>query len=188
MKALISVVLSTLMAGSVWASTPEIEPIIYVIETNLGNIEIQLENEKAPVTSGNFVAYAETKFFDGLIFHRVVKNFVIQGGGLEPGLQEKPSTFKPIKNESDNGLSNLRGTVAMARTTDPDSATNQFYINLKDNVFLDYKPGKPGYAVFAKVVAGIDVVDKIAAVQTTTQAPYDDVPVATVLIKSVKLK
>lgn len=160
-----------------------------VVETNHGDIVIELFPEKAPKTVANFLGYVDDKFYDGLIFHRVVKDFMIQGGGMEPGLKEKKAK-DPIKNESDNGLSNTRGTVVMARTSKPDSATCQFFVNLKDNAFLDAakSPDKVGYCVFGKVVEGMDVVDKIAGVKISQCAQYSNVPAEDVVIKSVRRK
>lgn len=163
------------------------EPGQVIMETNLGTMVIELDEEAAPVTSANFLAYVNAGFYDGTdgmgatTFHRVVPGFVIQGGGLTQELGTK-TTMDPIVNESGNGLLNTRGTLSMARTADPDSATSQFFVNLVDNDFLD-KP--PGYAVFAEVVEGMDVVDAIAAVATTDMPPYEDVPVDPVIIMSV---
>jgi cyclophilin family peptidyl-prolyl cis-trans isomerase len=156
---------------------------VVVIETTMGNIKAELYPDKAPVTVENFLGYVDDKFYDGTIFHRVIDGFMIQGGGLTPEMREK-GTRKPIKNEAGNGLKNERGTLAMARTNDPNSATAQFYINVKDNKGLD-RDGDPngvGYAVFGKVIGGMEVVDKIKAVKTGAQ----DVPVETVVIKSVR--
>ncbi|GJL82897.1 MAG: peptidyl-prolyl cis-trans isomerase [marine bacterium B5-7] len=146
--------------------------------TSLGDIFIEVYPDEAPITVENFVKYVEDGFYDGTIFHRVIPDFVVQGGGMEPGMQQKP-TRDPIRNEADNGLKNTAGTLSMARTNDPDSATSQFFINLKNNEFLDFRSKTPsgwGYAVFAKVVDGIDVVDKMAQVKTTTFGPHSDVP------------
>ncbi|HSQ58013.1 MAG TPA: peptidylprolyl isomerase, partial [Gemmata sp.] len=139
-----------------------------------------------PITVKNFLSYVEDKHYDGLIFHRVIETFMIQGGGFQPGMKEK-KTKDPIKNEAANGLSNVRGTLAMARTSDPDSATAQFFINVVDNKFLDKSPKSDGYAVFGKVIEGMDVVDKIKAVKTGTKAGFKDVPNEDVVIKSVRL-
>ncbi len=160
------------------------------IETNYGNIYVELYPDKAPKTVENFLRYVKEGFYDGLIFHRVIPGFVIQGGGFYPGMKYKEPTHKPIINESDNGLSNLRGTIAMARTQNPHSATSQFYINLKDNTFLDYgkTPQKWGYTVFGKVIKGMDVVDKISKVKTTSVGYFRDVPVEPVIIKSIKIE
>ncbi|HMF11456.1 MAG TPA: peptidylprolyl isomerase [Gemmataceae bacterium] len=158
-----------------------------VMETSLGTIGIELDGDKAPVTVQNFLGYVDEGFYDGTIFHRVIPNFMIQGGGMEPGLKEK-GTKGSIKNESSNGLTNKRGTLAMARTSAPDSATAQFFINLKDNSFLDKAQARDsvGYAVFGKVTSGMDVVEKIKAVATGSRGHHDDVPVKDVVISSVK--
>ena len=160
----------------------------FIIETSLGNITVQLDAQKAPLHAANFAAYADAKHYDGLIFHRVIPNFMIQGGGHEPSMNQRRATANPVKNESLNGLKNLRGTLAAARTSDPDSAMAQWFINLKDNAFLDGDTAakKPGYSVFGKVTAGMEVVDKIAAVKTGNQGGLNDVPMETVTIKSVK--
>lgn len=170
-------------AGSTQAAddpTPRV-----ILETTLGNVVIELDAVKAPITTKNFLTYVDAKFYDGLIFHRVIPGFMIQGGGFDPGMNEK-KTLKPIKNEASNGLKNLRGTLAMARTNDPDSATAQFFINVKDNDFLNASPGNAGYAVFGKVVEGMDVVDKIVSVPTKTVQFYENVPVEPVVIKSAR--
>src|SRR3954470_10347189 len=161
---------------------------IFVIETSLGAITVQLDPKNAPLHSANFARYADDGFFDGLVFHRVIPNFMIQGGGMSPDLSQKRPNQNPVRNESLNGQKNLRGTLAAARTSDPDSATSQFFINLKDNDFLDGNPAtkKVGYSVFGKVTAGMDVVDKIAAVRTTTKGQYRDVLEQAVTIKSVR--
>ncbi|MEZ5500280.1 MAG: peptidylprolyl isomerase [Steroidobacteraceae bacterium] len=144
-------------------------------ETNLGQIEIELFEKEAPISSANFRQYVDDAFYDGTIFHRVIPGFVIQGGGLEAGMAQR-KTRAPIRNESDNGLKNLRGTLSMARTNDVDSATSQFFINLVDNDFLNHNGRQHGYAVFGCVTAGMDVVDSIAAVPTTTRRGHQDVP------------
>ena len=154
------------------------------LETSMGDIFIELNAEAAPVTTDNFLKYVENKFYDGTIFHRVISDFMIQGGGFTADMAKK-DTAKPIVNEADNGLQNKRGTLAMARTSDPNSATAQFFVNQIDNDFLNYaNESNPGYAVFGKVVDGMDVIDKIATVQTTTQKGMADVPAETVEIKS----
>jgi cyclophilin family peptidyl-prolyl cis-trans isomerase len=160
---------------------------VVVMETSMGTIKIELYPKKAPETVKNFLAYVEAKHYDGTIFHRVISDFMIQGGGMTPGLKEK-KTGEPIKNESANGLSNVRGTLAMARTNQPDSATSQFFINVKDNLFLDRAKArdKVGYAVFGKVISGMDVVDKIKQVDTGSRGGHDDVPVQDVVIRSVR--
>ena len=156
-----------------------------VFSTTLGDITIELFADKAPVSAANFLQYVDDGFYAGTIFHRVIPGFVLQGGGLTPDLARKP-TRAPIKNEAENGLKNARGTLSMARTSDVDSATSQFFVNLVDNKFLDHGARDFGYAVFAKVVAGLDVVDKIAAVKTSTQKGYQDVPVKPVTVTSAK--
>jgi cyclophilin family peptidyl-prolyl cis-trans isomerase/Skp family chaperone for outer membrane proteins len=164
-----------------------------LLETTLGDIVVELDREKAPVTVNNFLKYAEEKHYDGTIFHRVIDGFMIQGGGFTEKLDEKP-TRNPIKNEASNGLKNLRYTVAMARTQIVDSATAQFYINVKDNPALDHRDRSPqgfGYAVFGKVIKGFDAVDKIKAVKTETANPntpreMENVPVTPVIIKSAR--
>lgn len=154
-----------------------------VLETSMGTIEMELNAEKAPISVKNFLTYVESGFYDGTIFHRVINNFMIQGGGFDKHMQRK-STLAEIKNEAKNGLKNDRGTLAMARTNVVDSATSQFFINHKDNDFLNNSARGFGYAVFGKVTSGMDVVDAIARVQTKTR----DVPVNPVMIKSIKLK
>lgn len=154
------------------------------LQTSLGDIVIATEDEKAPETSTNFISYVRDGFYDGTLFHRVIAGFMIQGGGFEPGMQQK-KTRDPIKNEADNGLKNSTGTVAMARTSQPHSATAQFFINVNDNDFLDFKSQSEqgwGYCVFAKVVDGMDAVDKIKAVSTTQSGGHHDVPVEDVTI------
>ena len=158
-----------------------------VLDTSLGTIKIELDAAKAPITVKNFLSYVDDKFYDGTIFHRVISNFMIQGGGFEPGMRQK-ATKGQIKNESSNGLKNALGTVAMARTNVPDSATSQFFINLKDNGFLNKAEAQDGvgYCVFGKVIDGQDVVDKIKAVRTANKAGHGDVPVQDVVINSVR--
>lgn len=154
------------------------------IKTNHGDIKVELFDEKAPITCENFRQYVADGFFDGTIFHRVIPNFMIQGGGMDADMSQK-QTRAPIKNEADNGESNRRGTLAMARTMDVNSATAQFFINLRDNDFLDHGTRDFGYAVFGKVVDGMDVVDAIAAVPTGNKGGHQDVPVETVTIVEV---
>lgn len=161
-----------------------------VIETSLGNIEVELNSEKAPISTENFLKYVDKKHYDGTIFHRVIKDFMIQGGGMDEKMAEKKSDA-PIKNEATNGLQNLRGTIAMARTSVVDSATAQFFINTVDNDFLNHNAPNAqqyGYAVFGKVVSGMDVVDKIRAVPTGNYQMYKDVPKTPVVIKSIRRK
>ena len=155
------------------------------IKTSLGNMKVELYPKKAPVTVKNFLMYVAKKRYNGTIFHRVINGFMIQGGGFNENL-EKAATESPIKNEADNGLSNKRGTIAMARTYVVDSATNQFFINLKDNAFLDHRGKRNfGYCVFGKVIAGMDVLDKIAKVETTSKKGYKNVPEKSVIIKEI---
>ena len=161
-----------------------------VIETSKGNITVELDSEKAPVTVKNFLEYVDAGFYDGLIFHRVIPGFMVQGGGMTEDMQQK-ATRAPIKIESSNGLKNLRGTIAMARTSDPNSATAQFFINLVDNSFLDYRDSSRdgiGYTVFGKTTEGIEVVDTIAKVKTGRSGMHSDVPVEAVKIISIKKK
>jgi len=157
-----------------------------IFNTNHGPISIELDSEKAPKSAENFLQYAKEGFYNGTIFHRVIDGFMIQGGGFEPGMSQK-ANHDPIDNEADNGLSNLTGTLAMARTAEPHSATSQFFINVGDNFFLDHR-GKTaqgwGYAVFGKVVDGMDVVNKIKSCQTTSRAGHQDVPVDDIIIES----
>ena len=156
------------------------------LKTNLGDIFIELDEENAPKTCENFKQYVQDGHFDGTIFHRVIDNFMIQGGGFLDDMTQK-ATREPIENEAKNGLSNEVGTIAMARTMDPHSASAQFFINVADNKFLDY-PGQDGwgYCVFGKVVEGMDVVNKIKAVETTTKAGHQDVPSEDVVIEKVE--
>lgn len=159
------------------------DPVVK-LETSMGDILVRLDARKAPMTTANFLEYVKAGQYDGTIFHRVIKDFMIQGGGMTASLREK-TTRAPIKNEADNGLSNDRGTIAMARTMDPHSATAQFFINLVDNDFLNYSAPVPsgwGYCVFGKVVEGMDVVDKIAKVKTKSVGFHENVPTDMVLI------
>jgi len=159
------------------------------IHTSMGDIDIELDHEKAPVTAANFQQYVEDGFYDGTIFHRVIDGFMIQGGGMEPGMKEK-QTRASIENEADNGLQNLTGTIAMARTNDPHSASAQFFINIKDNTFLDFKSKDNqgwGYCVFGKVVNGMDVVDKIKKQPTTSNMGHQDVPAEDIIIEKMEV-
>ena len=159
------------------------------MNTNFGTITLELDEDKAPVTVENFLRYAKEGHYDGTIFHRVINGFMIQGGGMKPGMVEK-DTHAPIKNEADNGLKNDRGTIAMARTMEPHSATAQFFINVNNNAFLNHTGPTPdgwGYAVFGKVVDGMDVVDKIKEVKTGSHGFHQDVPVEDVVIESVEI-
>ena len=161
-----------------------------LLETSMGTITLELDEAKAPETVRNFVAYAKEGHYDGTIFHRVIDGFMIQGGGFTADMNQKP-TKEPIRNEAMNGLKNARGTIAMARTMVVDSATSQFFINLVDNGFLDFRNPTPqgfGYAVFGKVTKGMEVVDKIAKVQTGNRGMHQDVPVKPVVIKKVTVE
>lgn len=158
---------------------------VVVIETSLGNIKVRLHPLQAPQTVANFLRYVDGRFYEGTVFHRVIPNFMIQGGGHTEDLTEKRGG-PPVKNEAPNDLLNRRGTVAAARANDPDSATSQFFINLKDNAFLDAQPNRPGYCVFATVIEGMDVVERIAKVATGARGMYNDVPLQPVLIRSVR--
>ena len=165
----------------------DIGPKKVKLETSMGDMVIELNEEAAPVTVKNFLGYVEEGFYDGTIFHRVIPDFMIQGGGFTAEMTKK-ETHAPIVNEASNRLRNERGTTAMARTSDPDSATAQFFINQADNDFLNYVDNNnPGYAVFGKVVEGMEATDTIAAVNTTSQKGMDDVPVEPVVIKSAKV-
>jgi peptidyl-prolyl cis-trans isomerase A (cyclophilin A) len=179
----LSALLLTLTAhGAAWAQKVR-------LDTSMGEIVIELDAAKAPKSVANFLEYVNAGHYDGTIFHRVIPNFMIQGGGFDPEMKQKP-TRAPIPLESKNGLTNVRGSVAMARTNVPDSATAQFFINLKDNAFLDSAnmPDGTGYAVFGKVVSGMDVVDKIWAVPTGNKGPYQNVPVSPVLIRKASVE
>jgi peptidyl-prolyl cis-trans isomerase B (cyclophilin B) len=156
------------------------------LTTNFGEITIELDAEKAPITVANFLSYVEKGFYNGVIFHRVINGFMVQGGGFDTNMKQKP-TDAPIKNEANNGLSNDMYTIAMARTSVPDSASSQFFINVANNDFLNHTAPTSsgwGYCVFGKVVAGMDIVDKIKAVATTSRAGHQDVPVEPVVIES----
>lgn len=155
-----------------------------IMATSMGTMKIELFLDKAPLTCANFLQYVRDGFYDETIFHRVIPNFVLQGGGMTEAMAEK-KTREPIKNEADNGLKNLRGTLSMARTQVVDSATSQFFVNLRDNAFLDHGARDFGYAVFGQVVDGLDVMDAIAAVETGTYGFYQDVPKMPVLIERV---
>ncbi len=164
--------------------------VMYVLlKTNKGDIVLELDSKNAPETTENFIRYVKEGHYDGTIFHRVIKNFMIQGGGMDSQMQERP-THAPIMNEADNGLKNNKYTIAMARTSDPDSATAQFFINTNDNDFLNFKSQTMqgwGYAVFGKVVSGAEAVDAIEVVATTRRFPHDDVPVEPVVIEKAEI-
>ena len=162
--------------------------MMVVLHTNYGDIKLELDAEKAPKTVANFLKYVQSGHFGGTIFHRVIDGFMIQGGGFEPGMVQKP-TKTSIENEADNGLSNETGTIAMARTMDPHSASAQFFINVKDNQFLDHTAKTSqgwGYCVFGRVVEGMDIVNKIKGVKTGARAGHQDVPVVDVVIESAE--
>ena len=181
-KILILTALLTLVAGLATAA-PTVEMI-----TSLGTVKIELDSDKAPTTVNNFMYYVDQKFYDGTLFHRVIKGFMIQGGGFDEQGRRK-ATVAPIKNEAGNGLKNLKGTVAMARTPVVDSATSQFFINLVDNDFLNHRGNSPqtyGYAVFGRVIEGMDIVEKIAAVRTVSKNGFNDFPVSPVVIESIR--
>lgn len=156
-----------------------------VLNTTAGQVTIELYEEQAPNTTRNFLRYVNEGFYDGTIFHRVIPGFMVQGGGFTPDLNEK-ETREAIPSEANNGLTNRRGTLAMARTDDPDSATSQFFVNLVDNAFLNQRVGSEGYTVFGRVIAGMEVVDQIATVETATEGPHDDVPVDPVIIMTAR--
>jgi len=186
MKYAILAVVASLAAGS-FSETNAVTTA--TLETSLGTIELRLDAARAPLTVSNFVAYAKSGHYDGTVFHRVIDGFMIQGGGFTADMAQKP-TRAPIRNEAANGLRNARGTIAMARTMVVDSATSQFFVNLKDNAFLDYRSPDPrgfGYAVFGSVTKGMDVVDRIAKVQTGNRGFHQNVPVEPVTIKKVTI-
>lgn len=163
--------------------------IIIILHTNFGDITLELDAAKAPKTTANFVEYVKSGHYDGTIFHRVINNFMIQGGGFDKNMKQKP-TRAPIANEANNGLKNLTGTIAMARTSDPHSASAQFFINVKDNDFLDFRNETTqgwGYAVFGKVTQGMDVVNKIKVVNTSNSGGHGDVPMEPVIIVSAEV-
>ena len=178
-------VLTVALAASLMLSTPALAQKVR-LATSVGDIVVQLEPDKAPKTVANFVQYVKAGQYNGTVFHRVIDGFMIQGGGMTPDMQEKP-TRAPIPLESKNGLSNLRGSIAMARTQVPDSATAQFFINLADNSRLDASASADGYAVFGKVVEGMDVVDKIRAVPTGNKAGHQNVPQTPILINKTTI-
>ncbi len=184
-----SLLISVLLGCSVAAAADK-NPVV-LLETSLGNVKIELFAKEAPISVKNFLAYAESGYYNGTIFHRVIKGFMAQGGGLTADLQPKPGDRAPIKNEAGNGFRNDRGTVAMARTGVVDSATSQFFINLVDNTFLNQTDETPrgfGYAVFGQVIDGMDVADKMAAApQKRKNAVFQNVPETPIVIKSVKL-
>jgi cyclophilin family peptidyl-prolyl cis-trans isomerase len=177
---------ATTTTGNTTARSSANNPVV-VMDTSMGTIKIELFQDRAPGTVKNFLGYVDDKFYDGTIFHRVIPTFMIQGGGFVPGMTQKP-TKATIKNESDNGLANYRGTLAMARTPDPHSASSQFFINTVDNAFLDKARAQDryGYCVFGKVLEGMDVVDKIKDVPTGNRSGQNDVPLNDVVIQAVR--
>ncbi|MGH8435388.1 MAG: peptidylprolyl isomerase [Pseudomonas sp.] len=185
LKKLVLIACSLLFASSLLAAEkPSAKPHV-LLTTSLGEIEIELESDKAPISVQNFLAYVDSGFYENTVFHRVIPGFMVQGGGFDADMQQR-NTQAPIKNEANNGLHNVRGTLAMARTQVVDSATSQFFINQKDNAFLDNGSRDFGYAVFAKVVRGMEVVDQIAQVPTGNIAGFQNVPRTPVLILSAK--
>lgn len=185
-KSVVTVVVLLILALAGFVAPAAAESV--VMETSYGNVTIELDSVKAPATVANFLAYVDAGFYDETIFHRVIRDFMIQGGGFTADLNQK-TTRPPVTNEAANGLKNLRGTIAMARTGVVDSATSQFFINHKDNPALDYRAPNPrdfGYAVFGKVTAGMEVVDRIATSPTGVRNRFNDVPIETVTIKSIR--
>jgi len=184
---LAGVLLACAVAGPAQSAERKANPVV-IMETSLGTMKIELWADKAPESVKNFLAYVDDKHYDGTIFHRVISNFMIQGGGFTPDMEQK-DTKPPVKNEARSDVKNDKGTLAMARTSDVNSATAQFFINVKDNDFLNHRDETArgfGYCVFGKVIEGMDVVDKIKNVRTGTKGHYSDVPVEPVVIKSVK--
>ena len=168
------------------AAKPAATGPVVVLDTTLGTIKIELDREKAPLSVDNFLKYVKAKHYDGTIFHRVIPGFMVQGGGMDATMKEKP-TSPPIKNEAKNGLRNVRGSLSMARLNAPDSATAQFFINVKDNPGLDFGINGAGYAVFGRVVEGMAVVDQIVAARTTSKGHYENVPIAPIVIRTARL-
>jgi len=189
-KLLLAFLVLTAMMSVVGTQAVAAEPVKIVLQTSEGRIMLRLDPDKAPETVRNFLGYVEAGHYDGTIFHRVIPGFMIQGGGFTAGFQQKP-TRSPVSNEADNGLKNRRGTIAMARTMDPQSATAQFFINVADNEFLNFQNPTPrgyGYAVFGEVVEGMEVVDRIVAIPTGPAGPFpSDVPRTTVLIEKAEM-
>ncbi|WP_432470558.1 peptidylprolyl isomerase [Amphritea sp. HPY] len=186
LKKIISTLIVTTLALFGSAQAQEVNPVV-VMTTSAGVIEIEMMPEQAPASVENFLMYVEKGFYKGTIFHRVIDNFMIQGGGFDQDMSRKEA-FPPIMNESMNGLNNDKGTISMARTNDPDSATSQFFINLKDNDFLNPRGRQAGYAVFGKVVSGIEIVEAIGKTSTGVVGPYRDVPKEAIIIENVTVK
>jgi cyclophilin family peptidyl-prolyl cis-trans isomerase len=185
--ALLAAALAAAQSAPASPAAPTVSGPVVALETTMGTIRIALDEQKAPITVKNFLAYVRAGHYDGTIFHRVIPRFMIQGGGMDATMKEKP-TRAPIKNEAANKLRNERGTVAMARTAEPNSATAQFFVNLKNNASLDYGIGGPGYAVFGTVIEGMDVVDRIAAVTTSSKGGHQDVPRTPVVIAKARVE
>jgi len=185
--ALVPLALALAQEPPVPTPTPKPAPTgpVVVLETTLGTIRIALYRDQAPLSVDNFIKYVRARHYDGTIFHRVIPGFMAQGGGFTPDMKEKP-TRPPVRNEARNGLRNSRGTVAMARTSDANSATSQFFVNVRDNHRLDFGIGGAGYAVFGEVVEGMEVVDKMVAVTTTTRGGMQDVPITPIFIKTAR--
>ncbi len=184
---ILTLLLTLIIPCAVTAQTTGGKPVTVTLQTNKGAITLELDAAKAPKTVANFLGYAKSGFYDGTVFHRVIPGFMIQGGGFTPGMSQKP-TQAPVENEAANGLKNLNGTIAMARTSDPHSATAQFFINVKDNSFLDHSSPTPqgfGYCVFGRVTAGMDVVQTIEKVATGNKSGHQDVPAEDVVIEKV---
>jgi peptidyl-prolyl cis-trans isomerase A (cyclophilin A) len=178
----------SVIASFAWAQPVHAADPVVVLKTSMGEIDIQVDPQNAPISSANFLAYVKDGFYNGTIFHRIIPGFVVQGGGFTADMTQKP-TKAPIKNEATNGLHNLRGTISMARTNDPDSATSQFFLNLVDNSGkLDPDAAPGGYAVFGKITKGLDVLDKMATVPTTTVGMFQDVPAQPVTLISATVK
>ena len=184
----LTLLLALISMNAMSHSQPQAQSDTVVVTTSMGTITIALFEKQAPVSTRNFLAYVDSGFYGGLIFHRVIPGFMIQGGGFLKNMTKRQPILPPIKNESDNGLKNERGTLSMARTQDPNSATSQFFVNLVDNEALDISSRGLGYAVFGKVISGMDIVDKIAQVKTGSVGPFNDVPVQPVIIISAKRK
>ena len=187
LKCLIAAIVVFLSAAAFGPNAEGGDRPVVIFSTSMGDITIELMTEEAPITAKNFLDYVDAGFFDGTVFHRVIPGFVIQGGGFTADMNQK-ATQAPIENEADNGVKNLRGTLSMARTSDINSATSQFFINLKDNAFLDHGTRDFGYAVFGKVVEGMDVVDRIAGVRTGNRGPHSDVPMEPVVADTARRK
>ncbi len=188
LTAILSLVLFTSVKGEKSMNDETSNNPVVIIETTMGNITVELDAENAPNSTANFLAYVEDGYFTDTTFHRVIPNFMVQGGGITADMSDKPSKRAPIQNEANNGLKNDRGTLAMARTNDPHSATSQFFINHKDNSFLNHQSETSqgwGYAVFGKVTDGMDIVDDMAAVKTGNKGGHGDVPLETITITGV---